>query len=146
MRIPNHLVSPFTDFLLSLELPFRQSRMRSKLVKQARNYLQELQGEEQELLKKYGDKDEEGKLITKVNEDNGNTYVPLDSIDPQFYKDLSILMQDDWVIDESESNKDMLTTVREIILNYEGTLSGEQAMQFDVYADAFENLSYGEDH
>ncbi|MED1863222.1 hypothetical protein P4V41_07120 [Fictibacillus nanhaiensis] len=147
MRIPNHLVQPFADFLLSLELPFRQSRLRSKLVKQARAHLQELHEYKQELIEKYGDKDENGKLVTIPN-DEGTVQIKVTNMDnvDSYNREYSSLMQEDWIIDESESNKDMLTTVREIILNYEGTISGEEAMQFDVYADAFENLSYKEDH
>jgi hypothetical protein len=145
MRLPNHLIAPFTEFLLSLELPFRQSRLRSKLVKQARLHLQELQGFEQELIEKYGDKDETGKLVTTPQE-NGSVQITVTNKEnvEAYNKEYSTLMREDWVIDESESNKDMLLTMRDVILNYEGTLSGEQAMQFDVYADAFENLSYSE--
>jgi hypothetical protein len=145
MRIPNHLVAPFTEFLLSLELPFRQSRLRSKLVKQARLHLQELQGFEQELIEKYGDKDDTGKLITIPKEDGSVqiTVTNKENVDA-YNKEYSALMLEDWIIDESESNKDMLLTMRDVILNYEGKLSGEEAMRFDIYADALENLNYEE--
>lgn len=144
MRMPNYLIKPFTEFLLSLELPFRQSRMRSKLVKLARVQLQEIEESRMELVEKYGEKDENGELIKEPNKD-GSMFIPIQDTDG-FNKDFMVIMQEDWIIDESESNKDMLLAVKDSILNYEGKLSGEQAMQFDVYADAFENLSYKEDH
>jgi hypothetical protein len=142
MRLPNYMVSSFTEFLLSLELPFRQSRLRSKLVKQARMQLKEIEEIRQELIEKYGEKDSEGKVKTESKED-GSMFIPLKDVDG-FNNDITELMQEDWIVEENESNKDMLLAAKDIILNYDGVLKGEEAMQFDVYAEVFENLTYAE--
>lgn len=142
MRLPNYMVSSFTEFLFSLELPFRQSRLRSKLVKQARMQLKEIEEVRQELIEKYGEKDSEGKVKTESKED-GSMFIPLSDVDG-FNNDITELMQEDWIVEENESNKDMLLAAKDIILNYDGVLKGEEAMQFDVYAEVFENLSYEE--
>jgi hypothetical protein len=142
MRLPNYMVSSFTEFLLSLELPFRQSRLRSKLVKQARMQLKEIEEVRQELIEKYGEKDSEGKVKTESKED-GSMFIPLKDVDG-FNNDITELMQEDWIVEENESNKDMLLAAKDIILNYDGVLKGEEAMQFDMYAEAFENLTYSE--
>jgi hypothetical protein len=145
MRLPNYLVTPFVEFLHSLELPFRQSRLRTKMIKVAQKQLREIEEGRQELLEKYGDKDKEGQLVKEKLED-GTSRIPMSEESAKgFQKDYRELMQEDWILDENESNKDMLLAIKDIILNYDGVVQGELATQLDMFAEVFENLSYEQD-
>lgn len=136
MKIANGNVEPSLLFLKEMELDNKSSRMRSKFVRMGIKYIQdELSEQKKEVIEKYAQRDEEDNI--KHNEDG--TGILFDDVKP--YLDL---MDEEWVVDESESNKRMLISVRDSLLSYEGKLSGDEADLYDELCEAFENLTYGD--
>lgn len=110
--------------------------MRSKFVRMGVKYIQDdLNEQKKEVIEKYAQHDDEGNVKTN---DEG-TGILFKDVKP--YLDL---MDEEWIVDESESNKNMLISVRDSLLSYEGKLSGDEAELYLDLCEAFEALSYEE--
>ena len=136
MKIANGNVEPALLFLKEMELDNKSSRMRSKFVRMGVKYIQDdLNEQKKEVIEKYAQHDDEGNVKTN---DEG-TGILFKDVKP--YLDL---MDEEWIVDESESNKDMLISVRDSLLSYEGKLSGDEAELYLDLCEAFEALTYEE--
>ena len=135
MKIKNSGISGLAEFLASEKLVKKQSRMRTKFLKLLNEVINETEGFRKELLEKYSKKDDEGEALI-----DNNSYVLEDA--EAFNKEYLELMSEDFIIDETESKREMLQHVKRILENTETEFEGVKAFQYDSWCDAFENLKY----
>jgi hypothetical protein len=139
MKIRNEEIVGFGNFLMELTLKGTSSRMRTRLVKKLQKHLDEVQEEKDEIITIHGILDEEGNVKTKTV-DGREVYEIRDN--EACMKEISDLYKEEFVIEENEENRQMLTTVRDIVLNCDKEFQGQEAMVYDYYCEMFENLTY----
>ena len=140
MKMFNIEVEPFINFLMELELPAKQSRMRTRFCKLGIERLNLIAEERMDIIKRCAHLDENGE-INKIEGDNGQLIWDVQDKDA-YNNDYRELMLEEWVIELSEENKDMLLTLKDSILNLDIILKGKEAMQYDRWCEILEFIKY----
>jgi hypothetical protein len=139
MRIKNIEIEPFIKFLMSFELKGRESRLRTRFAKLLMERLKLINEENMDLIRQFGNKDENGNI--KIVERDGKRYY--DVVDKDAYnREYFILMNEDFVIDETEERKEMLLFIKELILNCDMTFKDEEALEYDRWCEIVEEINY----
>lgn len=126
---------------MELKLKGKESRLRTRLVRELQGHYAELVlVEQQQLIEEYGKRDEEGDLIyrTEKLEDGseGKQYSIEDT--EEFNKQVALLFNEYYTIEIDDNNREMIESLTEAILNYDEELSGVKALQYDRICDIFE--------
>lgn len=138
MKLLNHEVRPFLEVLFEMKLKGKESRLRTRLHKMIAQYLTEtLNIEHDEIINQYAEKDEKGNQV--IDEVTNGVKIQSDSV-ASFEKDYNELMLESYIIEENESNKEMLITVGNALLNCDVELNGNLAMLFDTWCERFEEV------
>jgi hypothetical protein len=140
MKFYNFELKHLFDFLISLELVGKQNRMRTRFCKLIGEQINDIFEQRDRLILEFSKKDDNGKPLVE-NLDESQVKYHLNDID-SFNKELNVLMYEEFVIEESEANRDMLLTVGDMLTNLAIPLSGQEAFKYDRYCEAFEQLSY----
>ncbi|MGG4105145.1 hypothetical protein AAXB25_14610 [Paenibacillus lautus] len=136
----NDEVEAFAGFLMSLELPSYESRFRTRFVKHILAERAELVKEEHaELIREYARFDEKGSPIIIQDGDKQMYDVPDRAA---FNKEYFKLLNEDFIIDETEERKEMLLLIKEIILNCDKTFKGREALEYDRWCEIVEEIKY----
>lgn len=135
MKIKNIEVEEFATFLLNLKLKGKENRMRNKLVKIIQHHLRTVQEEHKDLLNEYCDKDSNGNYKTITNDDK--TFYDIEDV-VGFQKEYEKLLEEFCYIPNDEANMQMLSCVKDIILNCENEFSGREALRYETYCELFE--------
>jgi len=144
VKFHNYELKHLYEFLLSLELMGKQNRMRTRFCKLIQQRIEEVHEERDKLILQFSEKDEEGNPKTeRVNNDQVK-YVLNDV--PAFTNELDLLLSEEFVLDETEANKDLLLTVANLVLNLDISFSGQEAMKYDRYCEVFEQLAYSNEN
>lgn len=141
MKIMNVELEPLYKFLFSLELQGKYSRMRTRFLKLLQDRIQEIYNFQNELLNKYGQRDEEGSLKMEAVEEK--TIYQISNVQ-EYNAEIRELMLEEFVIDETLERKDILLTVKHLILNSDEVFSGKEALEYDRWCEIFEAISYKE--
>lgn len=140
MKILNGEIESFILFLHNLELSGKSSRMRSRIIKILSEQFKRVEEERIQLLKENSMKDEEtGEPIKQ--EANGKVQYVIENQE-KADKEYIELMSEEFVIEENESNKMMLLSVRKSVLDYDEILKGQEAQQWDRWCDILEEIEY----
>lgn len=136
MKIRNHEIERFVIFLMELELTGRNSRMRSRLCKQLATRMEQTEQERLDLIKQFSNKDSDGNPLTEVNEQGLTTYsiANMQEFDAEFHD----LMNELFIIEKSEENREMFDVVLEATLNTTKVFSGVEAVEYDRWCDIIE--------
>jgi hypothetical protein len=138
MEIQNKDIEQVVMFLKTISpLPAKQSRMKAKFIKMCLERLKEIEEDQMLLIEEFGDRDDQGNLIM-IKEGHYSVKKRLN----EFNRAYAELLSEYWVIDETESIKDVLLTLKDIVLNYEGNVDDQHALIHDMLCDQLENLSY----
>lgn len=136
MIIKNYDVQKIGEFLLNLSLKGKQTRMRSRFINLLQEHLNQINEEKQQLFEDYSKKDENGNPIKETVD--GQTGFKVDN---QYYKELAVLMDEDFILEETPKMMDMLLTIQEIIFGLEDMeMSGDEAMTYGMIYDLFEEV------
>ncbi|WP_193063490.1 hypothetical protein [Oceanobacillus oncorhynchi] len=136
VEIKNLYLKPAIDFLFNLELERKQSRHRTKFIKQMNERLKEVGEERMEIVKDNANLDEEGNPIEKDGE--------YDIYDKQkFDKEIKELFDESLVI-EGGDNQQMLETVSKVLKEDKSKLKGTKAAVRDYLCDQFQIDKEGE--
>jgi hypothetical protein len=137
MRIRNNEIKQFCEFLLGLEMTAKATRMRSRFIKMCNERLVELEESRLDMLNKYGKKTNDGKLDI---DEHGNVQLAYPDM---FLKDYNEMMADDFIIDELSERQDMLSSIKDSVLNISDniTFSGQKAVDYDRWCDIVEGIS-----
>jgi len=135
MKLKNGFIPELAKFLSEEKLAGKKSRMRTKFVKMLNESLQEFETFRMELITKHAKKDKKGEPLT-----DGNSY----QIEDQelFNKEFAELLVEEFIVDETESKREILEHVKTILDNTEKEFQGQEAFQYDLWCEAFENLKY----
>lgn len=140
MKMFNIEVEPFINFLMELELPAKQSRMRTRFCKLGIERLRLLEEEKMEIIKKHANIDENGE-VKQVEDEQGRLIWDIKDKDA-FNADYKELMIEEWVLELNEERKDMLLTLKDSVLNLNIILKGKEALQYDRWCEIVEQIKY----
>lgn len=140
MEMKNGELKGFCEFLMKQELDAKNTRMRMRFVRMAADRLKEVDEENRRLINKYAKKDGSGKPIVVINDDETET-VEITDIN-SFKKEFSEILLEDFVIEENEERKDMLLSIKNTVLNAEGTFKGDEAVFYDRWCQIVEGISF----
>ncbi|MEC1179208.1 hypothetical protein P9B03_11995 [Metasolibacillus meyeri] len=144
MIIKNYEIAELQSFLFNLSLKSKESRMRTRFIN--------LLDEQQELIKKerlmiideYASKNEAGLAVTEKklidNEEVELVVFPNAEVEIDVKNQIALLMNEDFIIEETESKIDMLKCVQEIVLNCDLELSGAKASLYNRFCEMFEDI------
>lgn len=136
MIIKNYNVQKIGEFLLNLSLKGKQTRMRSRFINLLQEHLNQVNEEKQQLFEDYSVRDENGKPVKETVD--GQTGFKVDN---QYQKELAILMNEDFILEESPKIMDMLLTIQEVVFGLEDMeMSGDEAMTYGMIYDLFEDI------
>lgn len=139
MKMKNAEVEPLVEFLMSLELKGKQSRLRTRFVKLLAEQVQVIQDEHAELIKQYASFNDDGK--PNIVEVNGVQMYDVKERN-EFNKEYGLLLSEDYIVEQTESIKEMLLLVKDIILDCDMTFSGREALQYDRFCEIAEEINY----
>lgn len=137
VEIENYIIGETIDFLFDANITNgRESRHRTRFIKRLSKHLEEVNEEQNELLKKYCKLDDQGS--PKVSEEGGKTfYVFKDQESSRKYtEDYKELLDEKLIIDDSNS-KEMLMSIRNVLDNYNGNLNGRKAIVYEHLCTIF---------
>jgi len=135
IRMHNVEIESFANFLLELNLKGKDSRMRTRFIRLLQERMELIRGEHSELLKQHSNLDENGN--PNIVERDGQKVYDVKDV-TEFNKDYNDLMLEQFVIEETESNKEMIKIVREAVVNCDKEFSGQEALVFDRYCEIVE--------
>lgn len=139
MIIKNMEIEKIGRFLIEIKLRGRLSIMRTRFVKLLQARL-DLQNEErQQLISDFAKKDENEQLVYETNEQGVEGLVITDP--KEFNQEMIKLMEEDFIIEESPDKMEMFLVLKDIVMNFDEELSGEDAMTYDTLYELFENIS-----
>jgi hypothetical protein len=147
----------FHDWLAGQMLHGQVSRARTRFLQSIAPRVAEIDNVRLELLKKYAEKrivEQEDKkvelpVMTYVNKETGEE---LDTTDANlgkrfkiadvdgFNKEYQDYLNEDYVIDVTPANKDIIYGVRDLLLNSHEEFSGRMALLYDEFCNAFESI------
>ena len=155
--IKNHSVVPLAQWLQQQLLHGKESRVRSRFVKQILGpKSEEINANRLELCEKHAEKDENG-LPIMLNEDGtvsgmtvngkakGHHYkIEGEGLD-MFNKELQEVMNEEYIIDVSPASREMIYGVRDVVLNSTAEFGGMDAVEYDYWCSCFENIGEQEE-
>lgn len=133
INLENFYLVPSINFLQALKLKGAQSRSRSKLVKLLTQSLTTLQEDERKLVEEYGHLDENGEV---VKNDQGEVDIQPDR-KAEWQQEHRKLLNEVAEI-EGGTYVNHIDDCRQILLDYDGEMSGQDAEAYDALLDAFE--------
>ncbi|ARK32114.1 hypothetical protein [Halalkalibacter krulwichiae] len=133
MKLKNNDLKGLATFLVDEELSGKSSRLRTRFVRLLEEEWNQINDFIDELLVKHAQKDKQNNPIKK---DNQLQIEDLESLNREYNE----LMNEEFVIDEVESKREMLLEVRNILENTKKEFSGKSAFEYDRWCEAFENL------
>ena len=135
MKLKNFTIEALSSVLDQLKLSGKNSRMRTKFRKQLIIHLNEyIDVGNNQLIEEYVNRDENENMVF-VDEEKTRV-----SVKEEYYKEYTSLMNEEFIIENNEANKDMILALAEIILNAEFEFSGEVADMYDIWGEEFENV------
>lgn len=127
MHMKNYEVKLMGDFFFEMKLKGKQNRMRTRFVSMLEEHLINIEKEREILIRDFAEKDEQGEIV--VNEDGSVKFKDEDALK----KEISILLSEEYIVEEERNNQDMFEAIREILEQYgeETEMNGEDAMKYE---------------
>lgn len=132
LKIKNYQLVDVIEFLDKVELLPKASRVRTKLNKLLYAKISELQNDEMALLDKFGEKDENGKLI-----ENDGAYTLVEETAAEYHVEKRTLLEETASINVDEI-KDKLGILIDELESSDNKLSGKDAEALDLLLDLLE--------
>lgn len=146
----NKTIAPtLQDWLMEQNLHGQASRSRIRFIRQIRDRIEEVMGEKTRLLEQYS-KNKKGKVVYVTEKGGETTEKPAQGVEyrynvkgkniEKFIEDWQNYLQEDYLIDVTEGNKDIINGVKDILLNTTDEFKGEEAVRHDLMCQAFEEV------
>jgi hypothetical protein len=136
MKMYNYEAEAFAQFLLTLELAGKQSRMRTKFCKILGDKMKDVDDDRVALAKEYAKKDANGEPMMITRED-GSQVFDMEDLDA-FNREYFILTREELIVDETPERADMINTIKDVVLNTDKIFSGQDAMLYDRWCEIVE--------
>ncbi|WP_339148415.1 MULTISPECIES: DUF1617 family protein [unclassified Sutcliffiella] len=130
-------IGEIITFLINLDLTGKQNRHRIRLVNTLREKYKQIAEEEMTLIKEYAGVDEEG------NPNRKDGVFAIKDV-KGFKNQQDELFEEEYVLEGGDYHG-MLKTMKPIVLDYEGKVSGREAFVLDHLCEAFENAEQESD-
>ena len=139
IKLKNYEIDDFGQFLLSLPLKGKQSRLRSRFIKLLQERALQVQEEQMAIINEYVKKDEQGKPKRKMK--NGQEVWDIkDGKEEEFQEQMREIAFEDCIIEITAEREEMYQVVRDAVLNCDKVFSGEEAIKYDRFCDIIEGL------
>jgi hypothetical protein len=135
VEIKNMYLEPAIKLLFDLPLKRKQSRHRTKFVKLLNEQLKDVMEQKKEIIKEHANSDENGEPKTFENENGQQEYDFKDK--KAFQEDMEELYEEKLII-EGSGHKEVLETVKGVLLETDEEFKGQQAMVYDYLCDQLE--------
>lgn len=132
----NYEVKEFCEFINSLKLKGKESRWRTKIYNLLASHYNEIHSFEMLLLKEYANLDENGN-IKILDSEKGLIDMDEDNI-PNYSQQLAELLNEEFLIACDDSNKTMIQTVGNLLLDGEFEVPNQIAGLYALWCDKFE--------
>ncbi len=139
IKIKNSNIISLVNWLGNQKLSGKESRNRTRFIGLLIDRANEVQKERIAILEKYADRNDKGELNVENLPDGGKKYLFTD-IEKQneANKELEEYLKEEFVIDVLESNKNIINTAKDIVLNTEEEFSGIDAVMYSEWCSSFE--------
>lgn len=135
IKIKNYTLPQFVQLLHGMELNGKKSRMRTRLLKEASKYLNEvLIVEEQALTMQYAELDDDNKPI--MIDETRVEWKPETA--KEAVEEFQKLNEELYHIECTEANKEIIIIVGEMLLEGNMVMSGDLASYYDQWCEEFE--------
>lgn len=134
ITLKNYELGAALLFISKIELKAADSRQRSKFKKALIAAVEGLQESELELYEQYGQKGDDGKLI--INKDQTG-YLIRDEYNSKFAKEMNVLLDEEVIIESGLYAKNF-EKFGDVLMKYNGVISGKEADIYDRLMDEFE--------
>jgi len=135
-KIKKKYIVGLGNWLGSISLQGKQSRMRTRFVSLLEEALERYEKDRKAMLEEVCVKDEEGK--PKLIEENGQSHYDIpDDKTEQFNADMKEMGEEDAELTGPETAP-VFVTVSNILLNYDGKIEGRDAYAYDKWCEAAE--------
>lgn len=132
MKMFNHEVAPFAEFLFKMKLSPRQSRMRTRMIRLLSQRSEQIDGERLELARQFDLVDEND--VQRESIDQGNFEL--------FRAEVVAMLNEVYPIAQDDTHKDMLVAIKTAVLEYDEELSELDAVQYDRWCEIVEQINY----
>ena len=138
MRLRNFQVDALATFLFKMKLSGKRSRMRTRMVRMLDEYLRNIVNLERNgIIEEYAMKDENGEVL--LNETRTEAIIEPSRL-PEFEREIEELLNEEFVIETNEANREMLLAVAEVILTCDMEFSENDAVIYDDWCEKFEEV------
>lgn len=144
MIIKNYEIGELQSFLFNLILKGKESRMRTRFIKLLEDQIELLKVERQQLINDYALKDENGEIVTETkeihNKEEEIVLFQCEEAEKEAQMQIMLMMNEDFIIEETADKIEMLTTLQSIILNCDLEFTGNKAVLYDRFCEIFEEI------
>ena len=149
MIMKNYEIGELQSFLFNLILKGKESRMRTRFIKLLEDQIELIKIERQQLINDYGLKDESGEIVTETkeihNKEEEIVVFASEEAEKEAQMQIMLMMNEDFIIEQTADKIEMLTTLQSIILNCELEFTGSKAVLYDRFCEIFEDVELLED-
>jgi len=153
-EIKNKYLIGLGSWLNELNLSGKESRERTRFVNLIVKHIDENEKFRMEIISKYCEKDENGENRKKMNEQGQEVWDMSEENQEKFAKEFIDLMDENFIIDVLEGNKEKTKVVKDIVLNTNyvfGPKEGDspeeksakvrQANDYNIWCESFEAVT-----
>ncbi|HBT71757.1 MAG TPA: hypothetical protein DEB37_05625 [Lysinibacillus sp.] len=144
MMMKNYEIGELQSFLFNLILKGKESRMRTRFIKLLEDQIDLIKMERQQLINDYALKDESGEIVTDTreihNKEEEVVVFPSEEAEKEAQMQIMLMMNEDFIMEETADKIEMLTTLQNIILNCELEFTGQKAVLYDRFCEIFEDI------
>ena len=144
MIIKNYEIGELQSFLFNLILKGKESRMRTRFIKLLEDQIELLKVERQQLINDYALKDENGEIVTEMkeihNKEEEIVLFQCEEAEKEAQMQIMLMMNEDFIIEETADKIEMLTILQSIILNCDLEFTGNKAVLYDRFCEIFEEI------
>lgn len=135
MKFRNYELNLLAQLLFQMKLSGKKSRMRTRFILQVETYLKNtLEPELQVLVEEYGLRDIDNELIPSI--EGGYELIPEKA--EEYHKEYNTILEEYYIVEVNETNRDMIQSIAEALLDCEIELSNDEAVLYDRWCEQFE--------
>ncbi|WP_341323352.1 DUF1617 family protein [Solibacillus sp. FSL H8-0523] len=137
MKFKNFEIDVLCKFLYEISLSGKSSRMRTRFVRLLENYSTNvIQNDRRAMFDEYAMKDEFGEFL--LNETQTEVILIPETQD-KFHAEMNELMNEDFILDETEANREMILITGNALLECDIKLNKDDAIVYDQWCEEFES-------
>ena len=135
MKIKNYQINALVELLYPLPLKGANSRLRTKFLSNLMIHQKEyVLKHESELQLQYAERDIHGEIVY-LDEEKTKF-----KVDPEFFKEKEILLNEEYIFDLNESNKITLLFISELLLEGDFEIAGDSAFYYEYWCEEAERV------